>query len=128
MSSSMRSKSGKAGRRPRNGFTLLELVVVMAILIGLAGILVPMLSNMTTQTADVNVACNADGLGQAIQGYQALNSQYPDGYDSLVLAAGTIAPQIPWAGSTSGNGIMGMNVPAMTFHVYSATAQRRSQV
>ena len=106
----LRSICGRIARRSRWGLTLLELVVVMAILVVIAGVLVPLLPNLLANANNATGAVNVTELNKAVQAYQAVNYQYPDGYDSLVLAAGTLAPQVLF--STWGN--VGTSLPIVS--------------
>ena len=55
------------GNRPRRGLTLLELVVVLTILVALAGILVPMVSNLLPFTSSSAGATNATEVEKVVQ-------------------------------------------------------------
>lgn len=63
--------------RCRAGFTLLEVVVVLAILGVLAGVLFPQLAGRTTQGQAANLASNLDVLADAIQTYRGDVNRYP---------------------------------------------------
>ncbi len=64
--------------RPRVGFTLVELLVVMAIIVVLAGLLVAMLPSLASATAEANGAANLQGwLNVARQ--KAIRNQSPFG-------------------------------------------------
>lgn len=72
------------GRRaPREGLTLIELIVVMVVLIALAGILVPMLPSMLTRAHTSTMTTNIAETGKAIGEYQSLYSQFPNNWDAL---------------------------------------------
>jgi Tfp pilus assembly protein PilE len=76
----------------RRGLTLMELVVVLVILIGLAGIVVPMLPSMLTRTHTATAATNMGEIAKRIGEYQGLyNVQYPDGWDTLLDGTGNVA-------------------------------------
>lgn len=75
-------------RRRRGGFTLIELVVVLLVLIGLAGIVVPMLPNMITRTHSSANASTIQEAAKALQLFEQLNFSHPDGWDSLIDANG----------------------------------------
>jgi type II secretory pathway pseudopilin PulG len=75
-------------RRRRGGFTLIELVVVLLVLIGLAGIVVPMLPNMITRTHSSANASTIQETAKALQLFENLNLSHPDGWDSLIDANG----------------------------------------
>jgi prepilin-type N-terminal cleavage/methylation domain-containing protein len=83
----------RARRSAHRGFTLLELVVVIGILITLAGLLVPILPNLLARSGYASGATNTGDLTKQILTYRALNGSFPDGYD--VLTSGTsLAPTV----------------------------------
>jgi type II secretory pathway pseudopilin PulG len=67
----------------RSGFTLLELVVVMFILMALAAIIVPLFPSMVERAHRASQATNESEITKAVQLYQGLYGNYPDGYDLL---------------------------------------------
>lgn len=71
-------------RRTRLGFTLMELIVVLVVLIALAGILVPILPNMLTRAHSATCALSAQETAKAIQMFESLNFTHPNDWDSLV--------------------------------------------
>jgi prepilin-type N-terminal cleavage/methylation domain-containing protein len=73
-------------RRTRLGFTLMELIVVLVVLVALAGILVPILPNMITRAHSATGAASAKETAKAIQLYESVNFRHPNGWDSLVEA------------------------------------------
>src|SRR5262245_31586503 len=79
MAKNVQSRSAAA----RRGLTLLELVVVLVILIGLAGILVPMLPSMLGRTETASGATNHVEIGKWIQTYEQLYQGYPKDWDAL---------------------------------------------
>ncbi len=90
----------KNPRLANRGLTLLELVVVLAILAILAGILVAK-PDLLTRANNVAWMNNLIELDKAIAGYAATHyGRFPDGMDSLVEADGTIYDYLP--GGTSG--------------------------
>jgi prepilin-type N-terminal cleavage/methylation domain-containing protein len=78
-----------ACRRAPAGLTLLELVVVMAILAGLAGLLVPVMGNVLNQGRYANGATNSGELAKLLETYRAANGVYPIDMDSLLVSGGT---------------------------------------
>jgi len=76
-----------AQRRPsllkRSGFTLLELVIVMFILMALAAIMVPLFPSMVERSHRASQATNESEITKAVQMYQGLNGNLPDGWDLL---------------------------------------------
>ncbi|HEX4147140.1 MAG TPA: hypothetical protein VHY91_26825 [Pirellulales bacterium] len=74
----------------RRGLTLMELVVVMVILIGLAGVLLPMLPSFLTKTHDSVTTTNISEVNKAMTGYLSTNLGYPDQFDSIIDTSGAM--------------------------------------
>lgn len=92
-------------RLPRRALTLLELVVVMAILISLASILVPVLSSTQETANDSSMATNLTEMDKMIQVYAAANGgKFPNEYDSLVDASGALWSGLPAKSSSAAVG------------------------
>lgn len=72
------------------GFTLLELVVVVAILVILAGLILPKFDLFKLKANKGVAASNMTDISRLIQQYYAQNSVYPDRWDSLLEADGTL--------------------------------------
>jgi prepilin-type N-terminal cleavage/methylation domain-containing protein len=83
------SPQRRRSRPGRQGFTLLELIVVIGILITLAGILVPILPNLLARSSYAVGATNTGELTKEIFTYRTLNGTFPDGYDVLANADGS---------------------------------------
>ena len=79
-------KAQMNARRDRRGFTLIELVVVLLVLAGLAGILVPVVQNMVIKTHGSAGASNIAEVAKAIQLFEAQFFTNPSGFDSLIAA------------------------------------------
>jgi type II secretory pathway pseudopilin PulG len=93
---------GRGKRDRRAGFTLLELVVVVAIIMALAGLLVLVLPDVLTKANEARLIGNVTEMDKIIQSYQASHSNnYPDGFDSLLDSptGGTLYKALP-GGST----------------------------
>jgi len=70
-------------RQFRKGLTLMELVVVMFILMALAAIMVPLFPSLIERAHRSSQATNASEITKAVQLFQSINGNYPDGYDLL---------------------------------------------
>jgi prepilin-type N-terminal cleavage/methylation domain-containing protein len=75
-------------RRP--GLTLVELVVVMAILVALAGIIIPLIPGLIGRAETSGRATNSQEIFKAIQTYEASYTRYPSDWDALT--DGTTTP------------------------------------
>lgn len=86
----MRNPTHKAAHlRARQGFTLLELVVVVAVLVILAGFILPKFDVFKLKANKGVAAANMSGISRLIQQYYVQNAVYPDGWDSLLDSTGT---------------------------------------
>lgn len=80
------------------GMTLIELTVVLLVLIGLAGLLIPYVSGFVSKTHDSTGTFNAAALDNNIQRYMAEKMKAPNNMESLISstagadAAGQCAP------------------------------------
>lgn len=77
-----------AGRR--RALTLIELVVVIAILVALSGLIIPMVQGLGTQTNSATNATVVDDVNRAIGIFNTRFDTQPGGWDSLLTASGTI--------------------------------------
>jgi len=89
----MNLKSLVSRFRARRGLTLIELVVVIAILAVLAGLVVPRLDFLRNQAGDATAAATAADLMNMLQTYRSSTGSYPL-LDTLVAADGTIPTSI----------------------------------
>jgi len=89
----------------RRGLTLLELVVVMAILAALAGVLIPMFPNLLTQSHSSAAATNVAEVTKAVQMYNTEYTLFPNNLDSLVDTSGTLFQYLPMVSTTMMNGM-----------------------
>ena len=69
------------------GMTLIELTVVLLVLIGLSGLLMPYVSGFISKTHDSTGANNIAEINGAMERYSAQFQGYPDGLDSLINSA-----------------------------------------
>ena len=93
------SRKGKLARR---GLTLLELVVVLTVLVALAGILVPMVSNILPYASSSAGATNATEVERVVQLCLSLPQNKAAGpynpldlLDNLAESGGTVASYVP---------------------------------
>lgn len=66
-------------RRLQQGFTLVELLIVVIILAILAAIVIPQFSGATTDTKEAALDSNLGGVRNAIELYKAQHTTYPGG-------------------------------------------------
>ncbi|MDR2164935.1 MAG: type II secretion system GspH family protein [Zoogloeaceae bacterium] len=79
--------------RKQGGFTLLELLVVVAILAAIAGTATIMLQDTDRKAAAAAHVAMMDELSKGIQTFVVLNKgKYPDVWDSLLVVPGTDLP------------------------------------
>jgi len=76
------------------GMTLIELTVVLLVLIGLAGLMIPYVSGFVTKTHDATGSDSLASLNSAIQRYDVQFLGQPAGYDSLMSSVTTATPII----------------------------------
>ncbi len=70
--------------RHRSGLTLMELIVVLAILIALAAVMIPLFPSMIGRSHKASESTNIVELNKAFQTYAGLyNGSFPDGLDLL---------------------------------------------
>jgi prepilin-type N-terminal cleavage/methylation domain-containing protein len=69
------------------GLTLMELVVVMAILVAIAAILVPLLPEYLGKANQSAAATNMSELEKAIQTFRTTYSRYPNYFDSMLTSS-----------------------------------------
>jgi type II secretory pathway pseudopilin PulG len=77
----------------RRGLTLIELVVVMAVLIALAALILPRLDSLKGQADHAAIASNAADLSKVIETNYASSGAYGN-YDTLVDSSGAILSSI----------------------------------
>ncbi len=64
----------------RGGFTLVELLVVIAVIGILVGVLLPALAGARRSAQELQIAANLRTVGQAVQGYNAQTQFFPPAY------------------------------------------------
>ena len=70
--------------RRQNGFTLIELMIVMMIITVLAGIGLAVYGNSVQSAKEATLRSNLHGMREAIDQYYADKNRYPPSLDSLV--------------------------------------------
>lgn len=80
-----------ASRSREAGMTLLELAVVLAILVAVAGIIVPLLPNMMHQANVPACTANITELDKMIQTQSSMYSTYPNRMDNLTGGSGLVS-------------------------------------
>lgn len=87
----------------QRGFTLIELSVVLLILVGLAGLLLPYVSGFDEDTKNSTSAANLKAVNNAVVQYETRFRAFPDKFDSLVTTEATPAliDYFPTAGETT---------------------------
>jgi prepilin-type N-terminal cleavage/methylation domain-containing protein len=106
----MRRQRHQTGRK---GFTLIEMVVVLFILAVLAGLIVSIVAMLRRSAEMAGSAKNQADIANQIQLYFALQSRYPQGLDSLLLAGGGIYVPEGVVGSTQTGGMSISTVDGM---------------
>ena len=78
--------------KARRGFTLIELIVVLMILVGLAGMVIPAVTDMVVRTHTATGSGNIAEVSNAVARYEAQYMSYPNNLDSLknTLAGATV--------------------------------------
>lgn len=89
------------GQRKQGGFTLLELLVVVAILAAIAGTAAIALQDTDARASAAAHVAMMDELDKGIRTYRVLQkNQYPNNFDSIMTAAATEVPDVTGAIST----------------------------
>jgi prepilin-type N-terminal cleavage/methylation domain-containing protein len=91
------SSSRRSSRSP--GFTLIELVIVMVILAALATVVIPKLVFLQAEATPVSGLASAQDLMNNLETYKVTTGFYPLRFDSLLTQAGTVIPNLYFAGS-----------------------------
>jgi len=73
------------------GMTLIELTVVLLVLVGLAGLMIPYVTGFVGKTHDATGSNNVQALSTAISRFEGEKGRYPKNMDSLIIGAGATA-------------------------------------
>lgn len=84
----MKSAAALAASSRRSGLTLIELIVVLTILVGLAGLIIPMMPGMLARTHTTTGAANCAEINKAVQTYESVYQGLPYDLDALTDATG----------------------------------------
>jgi Tfp pilus assembly protein PilE len=78
-------------RAQEAGLTLIELLVVLAVLIALAGIVVPQLPNMLTRSHSAAASTNIPELNKTVQSFEQIYFKQPSNLDNLATDGALVA-------------------------------------
>jgi general secretion pathway protein G len=78
----------------RGGFTLMELLVVVMILVILAGAAIPMYLSYLDTTKQKRVRVDLQTLSKEVKNYRALMDEYPQSLQQLTQATGSFKPTL----------------------------------
>lgn len=79
-----RPRCGQRTRRRRKaGFTLVELMLVMMILVALAAVVVPKFSGRSKQAKETQAVMQINSFKTALDAFEVDNGYYPEGDDGL---------------------------------------------
>lgn len=98
-------------RAQEAGLTLIELLVVLAVLIALAGIVVPQLPNMLTRSHSAAASTNIPELNKTVQSFEQIYFKQPSNLDNLTTGA-DLVPYLP--GGTTQAGLSAVPLTAGT--------------
>ena len=76
--------SNRNQRNHRRGLTLIELLLVLVILIGIAAVLIPLFGNVVGMTHASSSASNIESTSRALESHKAMFGGYPNQLDLLL--------------------------------------------
>lgn len=100
-------------RRTRRGLTLIELVVVLAILAALAGLVLPLAGTYLEKAHASSAASNFKEVSKVVQQYNTLTREMPNGLDSLLEDASTVYAANPAASLLNAGNVTADQVVAL---------------
>jgi general secretion pathway protein G len=90
--------------KAKNGFTLIEIMLVIVIIGIIAGIAIPKLTGSVGKASNTAARMSLKGIEAAIQSYEMDNLRLPDSLDDLTKATGGNGPYLkpselidPWS-------------------------------
>src|SRR5262245_4217300 len=89
------SRSSQPTARAARGFTLVEMLVVVAIMVILSGFVLAKLDKAQLKSNKGVAAANMGGVSRYIQTYRVMHNVYPDSWDSLTDGTALVAPGAP---------------------------------
>lgn len=92
------SNCERRARRQPTGFTLIEVLLVLVILVVLGSIAVPIFTNVGESANKQAAQVQVNALESAIDLYQTTTRQYPTSLDDLVTAPSDAKVAARWAG------------------------------
>lgn len=105
-------KTANFARARRAGFTLIEMIVVITILVILTGMIVARLDVFEMKANKAVSAASMADVARFLQTYRTVTTTYPDGWDSLVVTGTGTLPKSNVTGAASGSGASA--IPANT--------------
>jgi prepilin-type N-terminal cleavage/methylation domain-containing protein len=103
-----------ARRSASRGLTLIELVVVLAILVALAGLIIGNFPGIVKRAGRSSSATSIQDVTRAVQYAYTTTLTYPSGYDSLLQAAGaTLYTKLPSAAGLTAGAFAGTEEAAL---------------
>ena len=85
----------------RRGLTLIELLLVLVILIGLAAVLVPMFGNVVGLTHAASSSASIESTARAIENHKAMFGGYPNQLDLLLTDHADDSTLAPFGGTVA---------------------------
>ncbi|MSU36070.1 MAG: prepilin-type N-terminal cleavage/methylation domain-containing protein [Pedosphaera sp.] len=86
----------------RSGLTLIELVVVLAVLVALAGLIIGNFPGIIRKASRSSGATSVQDLSRAVQYSYTTTLKYPTGFDSLLETATTLYNKLPPTSTNAG--------------------------